>query len=252
MATERVKAVLFDIGETLLNFGKVDTMRLFGQGARSTYDFLIQQQQPVARFWLYYLQNFISLRWHYLLSNIIGKDFNGLALLQRINERHGVHLSSQQWQELSWLWYEPLGRAAHIEPDIPSILTRLRDQGLKLGILSNTFVHSNTLERHFEQLGWLEFFPVRLYSYEFAFRKPDERIFREGARRIGEDLEHILYVGDRINKDIRPALRLGMPAVLKRAYTNAGRSIPREAWVIERLVELPGVIEKINASQQPA
>jgi HAD superfamily hydrolase (TIGR01549 family) len=251
MATERVKAVLFDIGETLLNFGKVDTMRLFGQGARSTYDFLIQQQQPVARFWLYCLQNFFSLRWHYLLSNIIGKDFNGLELLQHIHEKHGAHLSAQQWQELSWLWYEPLGQAAHIEPDIQPMLARLRDQGLKLGILSNTFVHSSTLERHLDQLGWLDFFQVRLYSYEFSFRKPDVRIFQEGSRRIGEKMENILYVGDRINKDIRPALRLGMHAVLKRTYTNAGRSLPQGTWIIERLMELPGVIEKINMSLHP-
>jgi hypothetical protein len=41
---------------------------------------------------------------------------------------------------------------------------------------------------------------------------------------------------------------MGMSAVLKKAYTNAGRSMPRGAWVIERLEELPGIIEKINAS----
>jgi len=56
-----------------------------------------------------------------------------------------------------------------------------------------------------------------------------------------------LYVGDRIDKDIRPAIRSGMQAVLKTAYTNAGKKIPKGAWKINQLSELPGLIEKINA-----
>jgi len=60
-----------------------------------------------------------------------------------------------------------------------------------------------------------------------------------------------LYVGDRIDKDIRPALRSGMQAVLKTAYTNTGKKTPRGAWRINQLSELPGLIEKINAGINP-
>jgi FMN phosphatase YigB (HAD superfamily) len=59
-------------------------------------------------------------------------------------------------------------------------------------------------------------------------------------------VENILYVGDRIDKDIRPALRSGMQAVLKTAYTNNGKKIPKGARKINQLAELPGLIEKIN------
>ncbi len=55
-----------------------------------------------------------------------------------------------------------------------------------------------------------------------------------------------MYVGDRIDKDIRPAIISGMQAVLKTAYTNAGKKIPKGAWKINQLSELPGLIEKIN------
>ena len=44
-----------------------------------------------------------------------------------------------------------------------------------------------------KQLGILDFFPVRLYSYEFDFRKPDARIFRVAADKIGEMFENILF-----------------------------------------------------------
>ena len=60
-------------------------------------------------------------------------------------------------------------------------------------------------------------------------------------------LENILFVGDRINKDVNAAARIGMQAVLKAAYTNAGKKTPKGAWKINNLAELPGLIEKINA-----
>ena len=48
-----IKAVLFDLGETLLNFGKVKTTRLFRQGAKLSYDFLKSSGQPVGGFEYY-------------------------------------------------------------------------------------------------------------------------------------------------------------------------------------------------------
>ena len=61
-----------------------------------------------------------------------------------------------------------------------------------------------SLEKHLEQVGILDFFPLRMYSYEFDFRKPDARIFKVAAERIGETAENILFVGDRIDTDITP------------------------------------------------
>jgi len=86
-----------------------------------------------------------------------------------------------------------------------------------------------------------------MYSYEFDFRKPDARIFKIAAKRIGEAAENIMYVGDRIDKDIRPALKIGFKPVLKAAYTNAGKTPPDGAWKITHISELPILIKKINA-----
>jgi len=38
---------------------------------------------------------------------------------------------------------------------------------------------------------------------------------------------------------------------LKTAYTNAGKKIPKGAWKINQLSELPTLIEKINAGINP-
>jgi HAD superfamily hydrolase (TIGR01549 family) len=244
---KKIKAVLFDLGETLLNFGKVDKGQLFAAGAKSSYDFLKSCGQPVGNFMWYYWRNLMALRLRHWLSNITAKDFNALLLLRGIGKKKGIRLDRQQWQHLAWLWYEPLSKIGKVESDIIQTLTALKKLDLKLGIVSNTFISGSSLDKHLEQLGILDFFPVRLYSYEFDFRKPDARIFRTAAERIGEMLENILFIGDHIRKDVKAAAKIGMHAVLKAAYTNAGKKTPKGAWKINQLSELPELIEKINA-----
>jgi putative hydrolase of the HAD superfamily len=118
--------------------------------------------------------------------------------------------------------------------------------GLRLGIVSNTFVSASSLDRHLKQLGILDFFAFRFYSCQFDFRKPNVRLFEIAADRIGEPPENILFVGDRIDKDIEPALKVNMTAVLKSAYTNISRKTPAGVQKINRLSELPALIKKIN------
>jgi HAD superfamily hydrolase (TIGR01549 family) len=247
MSDIKIKAVLFDLGDTLLDFGKLNPGEIFRQGARLSYDFLKSCGQPVGSFRYYCLWNMAALYFRRVLSNITRNDFNSLALLRGVGMKKGIRLDGDQWRYFAWLWYEPLRKVATVEPDIKETLTKLKNSGLKLGIVSNTFVCGDSLEKHMEQVGILDFFAPRMYSYQFDFRKPDARIFRFAAERIGEAPQNILFVGDRINMDIRPALKNGMQAAMKTAYTNNGKKIPAGAWKINHVSELPALIEKINS-----
>ena len=248
----QIKAVLFDLGETLLDFGKVKTTRLFRHGARLSYDFLKSSGQPVGNFEYYCWRNLIALRFRHLISNITKNDVNSSALLRRIGINKGIKLDTQQWRDFAWLWYEPLSKIATTETGIKETLAAiraLREPPLRLGILSNTFVNAYSIEKHLKQLGILDFFTVRMYSYEFDFRKPDTRIFKIAAERMGVAAKNIMYVGDHIDKDIIPTMKLGMHAVLKDAYTNAGRKLPDGAYKINQISELPALIKKINTNK---
>ena len=248
MLQNEIKAILFDFGETLLTFGKVNVGQLFAEGAALSYDFLENAGQPVGNFRYYCWRNLISLRLNHLYSAITGNDFNALELLKKLNAKNGIGLNEQQWQQFVWLWYEPLSRFGKAESQIKETLAKLKDLGIKLGIISNTFVNGFCLEKHLQQFGILEFFSAKLYSYEFDFRKPDARIFKAAAEKIGEKLENIVFVGDRIDNDIIPAVKLGMRTVCKKAYTNIGRKIPAGVWQINQLSELPALVKEINAN----
>ena len=241
-----IKAVCFDLGETLLNFGPVDVVTLFKAGAKLTYDYLKNLSQPVGDFKPYCRRNLGAIRLRYWLSLLTANDFNARDLLKKVNQTKGIRLSDKQWDELVWLWYEPLSKCATVEPDIKDTLAKLKAMNLKLAIVSNTFINGSALERHMAQFGILDFFDVRLYSYQFRFRKPSRRIFHAASEKIGLPPQNIMFVGDRINADIRPALKVGMTAVLKEAYTNHAKRLPKGAHSIEKLSQLPALIQQIN------
>jgi putative hydrolase of the HAD superfamily len=246
LPNQQIKAVFFDLGETLLNFGKVDSHRLYKEAARLSYRFLGQLKQKMGGFRYYFLRNLFSIRAHYLLSNITGRDFDSLVLLKKIGRKWRLQLNEQQWQHLAWLWYEPLSKITTVETNIIETLEKLKRAGLKLGIVSNTFVHGSSLDKHLRQLGLLDYFPVRIYSYNYDFRKPDRRIFQLAANEAGEEPARTMFVGDRLDYDIKGALKARMLPVLKNAYTNNGEKVPKGVLKINSLSELPEVIEKIN------
>ncbi len=246
MTERKIQAVLFDIGETLLNFGKVDAVALFKEGGKLAHSFLQNLGQPVGTLPDFLSKHLWRVRIFSIRSHITGKDFDSLAVLKKMEQKRGVKLSEKQWEEFGWCWYEPLSKTASVEPDIKQTLGKLKQAGIKLGILSNTFINAVTLERHLAQFGILEFFSVRLYSYQFEFRKPDGRIFVEAAKKMNCAPENVLFVGDRLDLDIAGATAANMRAVLKKAHTNGGEKIPQDVMTIEKINELPSFIETIN------
>ncbi len=239
--------MLFDLGQTLIHFDKVNVMAVFHEAATNSYDYLKQLDQPVGGLKAYKWRNFLSIRVKLLISDLMKRDWDSLVGLRKSHEKKGIHLSAEQWRQVNWKWYEPLSRRGSIEPDLAETLSKLRDKGLKLGIVSNTWVNGCSLDRHLDMEGLLDFFDVRVYSCSYNFRKPDKRIFLEAARQIDIRCENILFAGDRVNNDVRGALRAGMIPVLKTTPENKRKPLPPTATRIDKLSELPQLIEKINA-----
>lgn len=245
LADNKIQGVLFDLGETLLNFGKVDTLGLFKVSGRLSWDYLKRNGQKVRGFKRYLWGNLLNLQVNIVLSSIAGNDFDSLEVLRWLGKKRGYDLSDEQWLDINDLWYEPLRRLASTEPDIKETLGKLKDAGLKLGIISNTFVNGHSLDKHLAETGLLEFFEHRIYSYQYDFRKPNKRIFLAGAKMIGVSPENIMYIGDRIDKDVKGSRNAGMVPVLKRAYTSEGLNPGKGVHIIENISELPELIEAI-------
>jgi putative hydrolase of the HAD superfamily len=107
-------------------------------------------------------------------------------------------------------------RPAHfVLPSAAGLLDALRERGLKTGIVGNAWpepgrVLRGDLERH----GLLERLDVVVFSTELGVRKPDPRLFRHALDQLDVAAEDALYVGDRLEQDIRGAAAVGMTTML--------------------------------------
>jgi HAD superfamily hydrolase (TIGR01549 family) len=127
-------------------------------------------------------------------------------------------------------------------PDADRALAALHRRGYRLGIAGNQPSRTEALFRELDV-------PVELVasSATWGVEKPDVRFFTRIAEGFGLEPRSIAYVGDRLDNDVRPAAAAGLVAVFLRrgpwAWIQAGRGRPPEAALtIESLAELPAVL----------
>jgi len=244
--TEPIEGILFDLGDTLLDFGPLDVQSLFEAGARLAYDYLKELGQPLPTFAKYHRKQLWAIRWNYFKSHLRRREFNALDLIGRLSARMGHDLNHEQTVELAWLWYHPLGDCASVEDGLRDILGRFRDAGLMLGIVSNTFVPSEVLDRHLKKESLLDLLPVRVYSCEVGYRKPNGNIFKIALRRAELTAARTLFVGDSPRADIDGANRAGLISVLKDPAGRYAASKIKPRHRIRRMRDLVGIVSQYN------
>jgi len=106
-------------------------------------------------------------------------------------------------------------------PGLASVLAEIRDRGLVLGIVSNAQFYTPLMLEAFlgAPLAALGFDPdCCAFSYRYLEAKPSTRIYREAlaalSRKYGIPPGEVLYVGNDIRNDIRPAARVGCRTAL--------------------------------------
>jgi putative hydrolase of the HAD superfamily len=120
-------------------------------------------------------------------------DATGAAL----RELHAYHAQHNLWET--------------IPDDVPAALARLRRQGLKLAVVSNS---NGTLLRCFERLGITACFDAVFDSHLEQLEKPDPRYFDRVLERVGSRPESTLHVGDLYHVDVAGARAAGIRPVL--------------------------------------
>ena len=240
-----LRAILFDLGDTLIDFEPMDTRAVVREAAAATYQYLRRRGHALPPFEQYCRRQFRSVRWSYFWAKLRRREFNSLHLLRSFCTRIGIHEDEQTLLELAWLWYAPLTEHSSSEDDLYATLAGLRRVGYRLGLVSNTFVAGAVHDRHLDLHGILEFFPVRVYSSDTGYRKPDRRIFQAALVRLGVRPREAMFVGDLVKTDIVGARRLGMTTVLKQPWGTARRHGIAD-HVIRQIADLPDVLAKID------
>jgi putative hydrolase of the HAD superfamily len=102
----------------------------------------------------------------------------------------------------------------HTDPDVPPLFSRLKDDGLRIGVLSNTLWPREWHEEYFRRDGVLDLIDGAVYTSEVAWTKPSPESFRAAAEAVGvPNASECVFVGDRLFDDIWGASKVGMRSI---------------------------------------
>ncbi len=211
----QLKAVFFDVGGTLETYRSSPGLRL-----ENTYHF----RECLAKAGICMDEND---------EHLCQRITSGIANYQKWNQQSFIELPSNQiWakyvfadlgiseaelapiaEELSFI-HETRYFLREMRPEIPWVLEQIREMGLLTGCISNT--HSLTqVPFNLRRYGINSYLSPVVLSSEFGGRKPDPSIFYHAARMLNLPTGSIVFVGDKINRDILGSKRAGFRLSIK-------------------------------------
>ncbi|WP_171144554.1 HAD family hydrolase [Streptomyces sp. S3(2020)] len=217
-----IRAVVFDVGECL-----VDETREYGTWA----DWLDVPRHT----------------FHAMFGAVIAQGRDYREVFQEF--RPGFDLYEEREQRAVAGQPESFGED-DLYDDVRPTLAQLRADGLWLGIAGNQTIRAGQLLR--------ELFSTDVdligTSDDWGASKPDLEFFRRVAKVVPFNNDEILYVGDRVDNDLRPAVAAGMHTALVHRgpwatiqwRTAEAEKLP--TFRVESLSELSELIKNFNGS----
>jgi HAD superfamily hydrolase (TIGR01509 family) len=221
----RPKAILFDIGETLIHFAGLHWAQLFRQGAQDGYARLAAHRLPLpperqfvqSLLWRgrkAILLNRVSRR-ELDIADLFAMAIGGMRAAAKDDARSAKLEGPGRMSEFILALYEPLAQASTLDEQARPVLSRLRKEGFIIGLISNTFVPDYAMDRHLDRLAMLDLFDFRFYSAQFGLKKPSLTFFRHAVQSIGVSPRDAWHVGNDLIADVLGARRCGLTAVLR-------------------------------------
>lgn len=155
---------------------------------------------------------------------------HGLGIPEERRRDAGRHLWSAHLRDHMW---------TRTDPATPRALSRLRERGYRLGVVSNA---DGRMASALETAGLADFFEFVVDSHAVGVEKPDARIFEMAVERMALDPGECLYVGDLYAVDVVGSRSAGLRPVLVDPFGgHEGLGLPVDR--IGGVPELPSWME---------
>ncbi|HEY6470274.1 MAG TPA: HAD family hydrolase [Candidatus Dormibacteraeota bacterium] len=156
----------------------------------------------------------------------------------------GVHLDDALLDEVLRIEQEAWWHGARLDPTALPLLDGLRQDGLRVGLCSNAPYRVRSLHEQLSFVGLDAHLDTVTFSAEVGWRKPSPLLFAAALAAIGTDAAGTVMVGDSEASDIAGAHAAGMRAVLLR---RSGADAPTAAdAVVSTLSDVPVALRDIG------
>jgi putative hydrolase of the HAD superfamily len=245
-----IKAIIFDMGETLIRFvrpGSGSWREFETPGIRSIYRYLIEQGHPIVS----HEDEFVGAMFTRLAEGW-QQSTGGHISLRAVDwiaagaADHALTLDEAALIEAARRYALPIRDGLRAADGAAETLAALRDSGYRLGLISNTIWPAELHMEDLEEIGLLHLLEHLTFSGEVGMWKPSRQIFQHTLDALGVAPEHAVFVGDNPHEDIMGAHAAGMRAIWIRSREFLLGDVQTDA-IIETLPELLPILEHWRA-----
>ncbi len=243
MDGKMVEAVLFDIGDTLIQFDMSEPRRLVGAAVGPVHQWLIDNGHKPPAFSRYEKTVWRRVVRAFAWSRLRRREVDLLATIGAVHRRFGITLPADRLATVMAGCAPALRGFLKVDPQAVGVVQAIHEAGFALGIVSNVFFPAQAVDGVLRAAGLLDFFPTRIYSSDVGYRKPHPEIFRIASRKLSVAAARSIYVGDQLGNDVRGASRVGMRTVWLAAGGGVLTGRDKPDHVIQELTELLPILQ---------
>jgi putative hydrolase of the HAD superfamily len=231
----KVQAVIFDLFGTLVND--------FATSVGQTYTELAEALQVSIEQFMPLWRQTTKLRSDGTLQTVE-------AGIEHVCDTMGVHVRPEQMAKAVEIRLEQARRALEPRPEAVATLARLKDEGYKIGLLSNCSVEIPIV---WPEIPFADLIDTAVFSCRARLMKPDPRIYHLACESLGVMPERCLYIADGENHELAAAAKAGLHSVLIRNPSrDNGSELLREAreWQGAAISSLPKAITLLDIKDE--
>lgn len=237
-----IKAVLFDLGDTLVYSNPEETFR--GILARHG---MFKSVEEVKEALIEGNKEFDISKHEGLTANEFYMQWNIVGLKHLGSEGRKARKLAESINAEWWKFAD-----FHVFPEVKDTLQRLKRAGLKLGIVTGGF--EEDIEMIVPKAGLDKYFDVMVGVNTTGKRKPHPKAFKHALKKLGVRSFEALFVGDNFENDYVGAQKVGIvPVLVKRKdssilrlYTAECVRLPSDIRTIESLDDIFEVLKEVN------
>ncbi|HME56577.1 MAG TPA: HAD family hydrolase [Candidatus Lokiarchaeia archaeon] len=208
----RFKAVLFDLGGTLVEYYKSSEFQdILERAMNDIQQFLFEKMATT------YEQDALWKRVEE--ENREAGDFRVRPMEDRlvnIFELQDFAKESAFITKLCTIFMKHIFERGNVYPDTTQTLEEIKSRGLKIGLVSNTPWGSPAIlwREELGRLRILKHFDVTVFCRDVGWRKPASQVFTRALSMLRMDAKDCVFVGDDPRWDVSGPRAVGMDAVL--------------------------------------